>query len=198
MSDLGLYSVKAVLILDNEGKRLFSSYYDPPHQQARDSIASGNDLASQSLEEQRAFEKGLFSKTNKQNSDVIIYDSNVVVYKQVVDVIIYVVGSVEENEAMLYQVVVGLRDALEILLKHSVDKRTILENYDLVALAIDEAVDCGIILEVDPVIISSRVSRAPVNEAPSLNNIDLSEQGVKNMFSFARGKLAERLRQQFS
>lgn len=187
--DLSLYSIKSVLILDNEGKRIFTKYYSPPNSKEHDDL----DNLSYQLE----FEKGLFSKTNKQNADVIIYDQRVVVYKQVVDVSIYIVASnLDENETMLYQVVVGLRDALEILLKRSVDKRTILENYDLVALAVDETVDGGIILESDPVIISSRVSRAPINE-PSLN-IELSEQGLMNAYQFAKGKLSERLRQQFA
>lgn len=192
MADLSLYSVKATLILDNEGNRVFAKYYQAPH---ADPAASASTPAASTVKEQKAFEKGLFSKTNKQNADVIIYDNHVVVYKQIVDVIIYIVASsLNENEAMLYQVVVGLRDALDVLLSHSVDKRTILENYDLVALAIDETVDSGIILEVDPVVIAARTSKAPTNE-PSLNNIDLSEQGLQNVFQFARGKLTERLRQ---
>lgn len=68
-----------------------------------------------------------------------------------------------------------------------------LENYDLIALAVDETVDSGIILETDPGVISSRVSRAPATE-PTLN-VEFTEQGVRNVFQFARGKFAERLRQ---
>lgn len=180
MADLSLYSVAATLILDNEGNRVFAKYYNAPH-------ADPNNITDTSLasvKDQKAFEKGLFSKTNKQNADVIIYDKHVVVYKQVVDVILYLVAtSLSENEAMLYQVVVGLRDALDILLSHSVDKRTILENYDLIALAIDETIDSGIILEVDPVVIAARTSRAPTSE-PSINNIELSEQGVSIYLNF--------------
>lgn len=188
--EISLYAVKAVLILDSEGNRLFAKYYHPPYAEQTDSTHLSN------VKDQKSFEKGLFAKTNKQNSDVIIYDNSVVVYKQVVDISFYVIGGLEENEAMLYQVVMGLRDAVEILLQHSVDKRTLLENYDLIALAVDETVDSGIILEVDPSIISTRVSRAPQAE-PSLSNIDLSEQGLQNIYQFARGKFTERLRQQF-
>jgi coatomer subunit zeta len=68
---------------------------------------------------------------------------------------LYVIGGAEENEIMLYLVVVALRDCLDALLKysllnelvvdfsHSIDKRSILENYDLVALCIDEICDDG-------------------------------------------------------
>lgn len=75
------------------------------------------------------------------------------------------------------------------------DKRTIIENYDLVSLAIDEIIDDGIILETDPVLIASRVSRAPTADAPNMKNIDLSEQGLLNAWEFGRRKLAEQLRQ---
>ena len=95
---------------------------------------------------------------------------------------------------LLYNVVLALRDSLSILLKNSTDKRTIIENYDLVTLAIDEIVDDGIILETDPMVISSRVSRAPAQDAPNMKNIDLSEQGLLNAWEFGKRKLAEAAR----
>lgn len=79
-------------------------------------------------------------------------------------------------------------------LRQSVDKRTIVENYDLVALAIDEIVDDGIVLETDPTIIVQRVSRAPTQDAP-MGRIDLSEQGVNNLAQLGKSKLADWLRQ---
>jgi coatomer subunit zeta len=75
------------------------------------------------------------------------------------------------------------------------DKRTIIENYDLVSLAIDEIVDDGIILETDPVVIASRVSRPPVQDISAVRGIDLSEQGLLNVWEFGKMKLADRLRQ---
>lgn len=75
------------------------------------------------------------------------------------------------------------------------DKRTIIENYDLVSLAIDEIVDDGIILETDPVVVASRVSRPPLQDMTSMKGIDLSEQGLLNAWEFGKIKLAERLRQ---
>ena len=54
MSNLSLYSVKAVLILDAEGNRLLAKYY--PH---------ATELAA--VKDQRAFEKSLFDKTRRTN-----------------------------------------------------------------------------------------------------------------------------------
>ena len=70
--------------------------------------------------------------------------------------------------------------------RNSTDKRTIIENYDLVTLAIDEIVDDGIVLETDPIMVASRVSRAPAQDAPNMKNIDLSEQGIQNLWEFGK------------
>lgn len=78
--------------------------------------------------------------------------------------------------------------------RNSTDKRTVIENYDLVSLAIDEIVDDGIILETDPVIVAQRVSKPPSQDV-NMKGIDLSEQGFLNAWEFAKSKGLERLRQ---
>lgn len=191
-NNLSLFSVKAVLILDStEGSRVFAKYYHQPSAEHQD----GNARVEQSYvstKSQRAFEKGLHEKTAKQTGDIILFDNRVVVYKHVIDVSIYVVGGLNENEVFLYNVVVALREALEILLKHSIDKRTIVENFDLVSLAVDEIVDDGIVLDTDPVIISSRVTRAPSHDTSG--KIELNEQGLLNAYQIAKERLTERLK----
>jgi len=126
---------------------------------------------------------------------VILYDNRIVVYKTESDVMLYVVGPADENEIMLYNVVLALRDSLNILLKNSVDKRTLIENYDLASLAIDEIIDDGIILETDPVVVASRVSRPPAQDTPNMQSVDLSEEGLLKLYQFGKAKLGERLRQ---
>jgi hypothetical protein len=67
---------------------------------------------------QKAFEKGLMEKTAKQTQDIILYDNRIVLYKMESDVMMYVVGGVEENEIMLYNVILALRDSLHLLFKY--------------------------------------------------------------------------------
>lgn len=69
------------------------------------------------LKDQKSFEKGLLEKTAKQTSDIILYDNRVVVFKMESDVMMYVVGGPDENEVLLFNVVLALRDSLAILLK---------------------------------------------------------------------------------
>jgi hypothetical protein len=79
--------------------------------------------------------------------------------------------------------------------RNSVDKRTLIENYDLASLAIDEIIDDGIILETDPVVVASRVSRPPAQDTPNMQSVDLSEEGLLKLYQFGKAKLGERLRQ---
>ncbi|KAG9237520.1 coatomer zeta subunit [Amylocarpus encephaloides] len=192
---MSLFSVNAIIILNSDdGSRVFTKYYHAPHHSAgghsNAPVAAYTDVKSQ-----KAFEKGLLEKTAKQTADIILYDNRIVLYKSESDVMMYVVGGVDENEIMLYNVVLCLRDSLHLLFKQSVDKRTIIENYDLVSLAIDEMVDDGIILETDPTIIVQRVSKAPTQDVAQLKGIDLSEQGMNNLAQFGKAKLGDWLRQ---
>ncbi|MCJ1341290.1 Golgi-to-ER vesicle coat component [Bachmanniomyces sp. S44760] len=198
-SNLSLFSVNAILILSTDDQsRILAKYYNAPHPPPNNPPNSHNYPGANpypQVKEQKAFEKGLMEKTNKTITDVILYDNRVVVFKMEGDVMLYVVGGAEENELLIYGVVLALRDSLSILLKNSIDKRTIIENYDLVSLAIDEIVDDGIVLETDPVIVASRVSRPPAQDVPSVKNIDLSEQGLLNIWDYGKQKLADRMRQ---
>lgn len=50
---------------------------------------------------------------------------------------------------MLQNVLVAFHDAVSLLLRHQVEKRSVLENLDLVVLALDETVDDGYVLPRD-------------------------------------------------
>jgi len=76
-------------------------------------------------------------------AEIILYDGLVSVYRTGVDVWVYVSGSLDENELLLVNVLNTFMDALEQVAKGSIDKRSLLENIDLVFLAIDELVDGG-------------------------------------------------------
>ncbi|KAJ2899550.1 hypothetical protein MKZ38_002983 [Zalerion maritima] len=191
---MSLFAVNAIIVLGaDDGSRILAKYYTAPHHAPR-SHSTASESPYPDVKSQKSFEKGLFEKTAKQTGDIILYDNRIVLYKNESDVMMYVVGSVDENEVLLYNVILALRDSLHLLFKQSVDKRTIIENYDLVSLAIDEIVDDGIILETDPTIIVQRVSKAPSQDT-NLGRIDLSEQGVNNLAQLGKDRLTAWLRQ---
>lgn len=120
-SNLSLFSVNAILILSTEdSSRVLAKYYTAPHLPTGTTDKSANHPGANpypSVKEQKAFEKGLMEKTAKQTTDVILYDNRIVVFKMESDVMLFVVGGVDENEILLYNVVLALRDSLNILLK---------------------------------------------------------------------------------
>ncbi|KAJ3046496.1 Coatomer subunit zeta-1 [Rhizophlyctis rosea] len=167
-----LYTTKAIIILDSEGKRLHAKYYTNDYPTAAD---------------QRKIEKTLFDKTKKMNSDIIMIDSQVTLYKNSIDTFIYLIGAADENELILSNLLSSIYEALMLLLG-SVEKRTILEQYDVTVLAIDEAIDQGIILDNDPQQIASRVTKKSEGD-----NIPLSEQSLAQAFRTAQEQLAKSL-----
>ena len=83
---------------------------------------------------------------------------------------------------MIHSFLQSLYDTLTILLQSQMDKRTVLDNLDLVTIAIDESVDDGcvgatdrsIILETDSAAIANRVTRT----RPDTIEVQLNEQST--------------------
>lgn len=71
-------------ILDNDGNRILAKYYDK------------NTFPT--AKEQKAFEKNLFNKTHRSNTEIIMLDGLTCVYRSNVDLYFYVMGSSHENE----------------------------------------------------------------------------------------------------
>uniref|UniRef100_A0A8C4S997 Coatomer subunit zeta n=1 Tax=Erpetoichthys calabaricus TaxID=27687 RepID=A0A8C4S997_ERPCA len=138
-----LYTVKAVLILDNDGERLYAKYYDDTYP---------------TVKEQKAFEKNIFNKTHRTDSEIALLDGLTVVYKSNIDLYFYVIGSSHENELMLMSVLNCLFDSLSQMLRKNVEKRALLENMEGLFLAVDEIVDGGVILESDAQQVVHRVA----------------------------------------
>uniref|UniRef100_G3TQ01 Coatomer subunit zeta n=1 Tax=Loxodonta africana TaxID=9785 RepID=G3TQ01_LOXAF len=122
-----LYTIKAVFILDNDGRRLLAKYYD-------DTLPS--------TKEQMVFEKNVFNKTSRTDSEIAFFGG--------MTIVLYVVGSSHENELMLMAVLTCLFESLNHMLRKNVEKRWLLENTDGAFLVLDEIVDGGVILESDP------------------------------------------------
>ncbi|KAG2689097.1 hypothetical protein I3760_09G124300 [Carya illinoinensis] len=91
-------SIKNILLLDSEGKRVAAKYYS-------------GDWPTNSAKE--AFEKAVFTKTQKTNART----EGIVVYKFVQDLHFFVTGGEDENELILATVLQGFFDAVGLLLR---------------------------------------------------------------------------------
>ncbi|KAM3822300.1 coatomer subunit zeta-2 isoform 1-T2 [Vipera latastei] len=129
-----LYTIKAIFILDSFGHRLLAKYYD-------------NTFSS--TKEQKSFERNVFNKTHKTDSEIAFLEGLTIVYKSSIDLFFYVVGSSHENELMLMSVLSCLFESLSHMLRKNVEKRILIDNMDGVFLVVDEIVDGGVIMESD-------------------------------------------------
>lgn len=121
-----------MLILDSDGNRLLAKYYDKN--------------VFPTTKEQKAYEKNLFNKTHRRPdsvTDIIMLDGLTCVFKQNVDVYFYVMGSCNENELLLVNVLNCLFDSLNMILKKDVVSTSLMNNLDIVMLTFDEICDGG-------------------------------------------------------
>ncbi|XP_067301817.1 coatomer subunit zeta-1 isoform X1 [Pseudorasbora parva] len=182
-----LYTVKAVLIMDNDGERLYAKYYDDTYP---------------TVKEQKAFEKNIFNKTHRTDSEIALLEGLTVVYKSNIDLYFYVIGSSHENELMLMAVLNCLFDSLSQMLRKNVEKRALLENMEGLFLAVDEIVDGGVILESDPQQVVHRVALREASKpavlkssaSPSLisfqgDDVPLTEQTVTQVLQSAKEQI---------
>ncbi|XP_055845406.1 coatomer subunit zeta-1 [Episyrphus balteatus] len=160
--------VKGMCIMDNDGNRILAKYYDK------------NILPT--VKEQKTFEKNLFNKTHRSNTEIIMLDGLTCVYKSNVDLFFYVMGSTYENELILLSVLNCLYDSISLILKKNVEKRLVLDNLEIIMLAFDEICDGGIILDADP---SSVVKRVDLRN----DDIPIGEQTVAQVLQSARDQL---------
>ncbi|CAL5439489.1 unnamed protein product [Camellia sinensis] len=170
-------TIKNILLLDSEGKRVAVKYYS-------------DDWPTNSAKS--AFEKSLFTKTQKTNArseaEITMFDSNVVVYKFIQDLHFFVTGGDEENELILATALQGFVDAVSLLLRNNVEKMEALENLDLILLCLDEIVDGGMILETDGSIIAGKVATHSMDDGAPL-----AEQTISQALATAREHLTRSL-----
>ncbi|CAI9767142.1 unnamed protein product [Fraxinus pennsylvanica] len=171
-------TIKNILLLDSEGKRVAVKYYS-------------DDWPTNSAK--LAFEKSVFTKTQKTNArteaEITMLENNIIVYRFVQDLHFFVTGGDDENELILATVLQGFFDAVTLILRNNVEQREALENLDLILLCLDEIVDGGMILETDGSIIAGK--------AATSSNMDdgasLSEQTISQALATAREHLTRSL-----
>ena len=129
-------------------------------------------------------------------ANIQIIDNKVIVFKgSAGGVIFYCVGSDTENEMILTAVLEGAFTTLDGLLRHNLDARTLLDNLELVLLTVDEVIDEGVILEIDPKCIRNRVlmsesgaSDQPIGDMTISEALEKAKEQAQSggLFSFGR------------
>ncbi|XP_032890869.1 coatomer subunit zeta-2 [Amblyraja radiata] len=152
-------------------------------QRWRTPLAKYYDGTYPSTKEQKNFEKNIFSKTHKNDSEIAFLEGLTVIYKNCVDLYFYIVGSPHENELMLMSVLNCLFESVSQMLRKNVEKKSLMDNMDGLLLITDEIVDGGVILESDPhqVIqkVNFRVDDTPLTEQSMAQVLQSAKEQIK-------------------
>lgn len=74
-------------------------------------------------------------------------DGYVAVFRANLDCIVYVVGGASQNEMMLAAALDTYFETLSEVLKPQLDKKSLLDNFEMAVLALDEIVDRGYVIK---------------------------------------------------
>ncbi|KAG7532010.1 hypothetical protein FFLO_03949 [Filobasidium floriforme] len=175
-----------------------AKYYHPPHsaptsgQNSATPSSSTGPQGLASLKEQKAFEKSVHEKTKRGGGDINPLPPHLVLTKSTTDLHFHIVGPLAtSNEVQLSLALNAFNDAVSLLLRGQVEKRSVLEGLDMVLLAADETIDDGIILETDGAAIASRVSRPRTDTT----DIIINEQTIMNAYSNLKDQMVRRIGQ---
>lgn len=91
----------------------------------------------------------IFSKLKSENNDLSIVGEDLVVYKNLQDVFLFISSDIETNEIFLYKALDAFYVALLKVLHSFPDKNSIFSKYDMIVLLVDNFVYEGILMEDD-------------------------------------------------
>ena len=158
-----IYNVKGIVILDQDGNRVIAKYYDKK--------------MFGTVKEQKAFEKSMFQKTQRNTSaEILLLDGVTCLYRSNVDLYIYVLGSNRENELILESLLNCVYDSISTVLRKVVEKKALIDNMDTIILILDEVCDEGVVMETD---VQAVVSRCALRgDEISLTDQSFSQVGM--------------------
>ncbi|KAH0789757.1 Coatomer subunit zeta-1 [Histomonas meleagridis] len=136
-----LTRIQSVFIYSTTGTRVIAKYY------------------TQSIpEDQRiSFEKNVFKRGfEEQFGEVMQHDEFIIVYREISDVLIFVVGDLKSNELLLAEVLETICTSLRLVYKGKVNSESLIRQIDLLYLLLDETIEQGFIFEGDPEVIAAR------------------------------------------
>lgn len=170
--------VKAIIVVNQEGKRICARYCD------REEWPD--------LESQRSFEKSMLSKVQNlgdasDSIDVMEYKDYISAYRQSDDLFLFVVGAKDENELIMAEVLHAFDETLHLMLRGQVFEEAVLENLQGVLLVIDELVDQeGVIIESEPVELAARAGQM---SSSFMDQVPLGEQTLSQAIQTARDQI---------
>ena len=196
-----LYTVRGVVIMHMATGERLAAKYAPWWQGAA------------TMKDQIALEKKLFVKTKpgrkgrgsstSSGVEILMVDDAIVLHRSGSGVRLFVLGAQDENEILLLGVLNTIWDALltalfpppptGVFTGGTLDRQTIVDNFDTVMLVLDEALDDGVILETDPALVAYRATMRSA-DGSILGSASPAEETFTQALSVAREALIKVLR----
>lgn len=218
MNRVSIKQLDAIVILDNDGKRIAVKYYDNaltkieerererekewdkerekererdkdrdkersrPNDYSelnKETINYNNDDIYNNLKtvnDQKLFESDITEKVKRlgfssSETEVLILNKYIILCLCINDINIYVIGSENDNEIILHEIIQTVYQSLNNITNNQIGKRQLIDKLDSVYLILDEIADSGIILETNPDVIINRLymHEGDIHEHTALN-----------------------------
>jgi hypothetical protein len=88
-------------------------------------------------------------------------ENYVAIFRCYADMTIYLLGEKEDNELVLAGVLDTVHDCFDRVFRHSIERKSLINNMTAVILVIDELIDQGIVMATDPHTILKRINLKP-------------------------------------
>ena len=171
--------VKALVILNTDGKRLCSRFCDKS--------------LWPTLESERTFETSLVRKLQGMGDlsdevDLMEFSDFVVAYKQNDNVLLFVVADREENELVMTEVCTTLDEILhQVLGVGGIYEENVLQNLQWLLLIVDELVDQeGVIMEINAADLVERIGHG---QSTFGGDLGIGEQTLSQALQTARDQI---------
>ena len=114
---------------------------------------------------------------NMYENDIMTVENYVAIFRCYVDMSIYILGEKDDNEIILAMVLDTVHECFDKVFKHSIERKSMINNMTAVILVIDELIDQGIVMATDSQTILKRInikgSLGAISGEGSQSNSDL-------------------------
>ena len=164
MLEDAIHVIKGIMLLDESGDRIYAKYY--------------TDDFKLDVKKQRHFEEKLHKQTKNMKAygeaEVAIIQGIITVFKFDTEGCFYVICDVFMSAVVLEAVLMCFYTCIDKLFDGKIEKRLLLENFALIILTVDEMLDGGVILDIDPDSVITKVTNISDFNSKSITRKDSS------------------------
>ena len=93
-------------------------------------------------------------------------DNYVAIFRCYSDMTIFIIGHSEDNELILGQLLDCLHECFDRIFRKGIERKSLIDNMSGVILVIDELLDAGIIMHLDPSTVLARINTKSKGHGP--------------------------------